>query len=98
MFYCKIMFSRVFIGSAFAPPLSYVSIEKGANGCNMFVLSSNNAISVFFLVVRERARRVEGGERAQCNMFILLVVNEASSPPQLQRLPNKCMRSDLIRF
>ena len=63
MFYCKIMFSRVFIGSAFAPPLSYVSIEKGANGCNMFVLSSNNAISVFFLVVRERAGRVERGER-----------------------------------
>ena len=92
------MFSRAFIGSAFAPPLSYVSIEKGANGCNMFVLSSNNAISVFFLVVRERAGRVEGGERGQCNMFILLVVNEASSPPQLQRLPNKCMRSDLIRF
>ena len=46
----------------------------------MFVLSSNNAISVFFLVVRERGGG-RGGEGAQCNMFILLVVNEASGPP-----------------
>ena len=35
-------------------------------------------------------------------MFILLVLNEPSlpAPPglQLQRLANKCMRSDLIRY
>ena len=43
----------------------------------MFILSSNNAISVFFLVVTERRGQRGGGVGAQCNMFILLAVNEA---------------------
>ena len=45
---------------------------------------------------------LQSGERESCNMFILLVLNEPSlpAPPglQLQRLANKCMRSDLIRY
>ena len=44
---------------------------------------------------------LQSGERESCNMFILLVLNEPSRPPpglQLQRLANKCMRSDLIRY
>ena len=51
----------------------------------MFIPSSNNAISVFFLVVTERQGQRGGGVGAQCNMFILLAVNEARTPPCVAR-------------
>ena len=62
----------------------------------MFMLSSDNMQYLYSFWL------LQSGERESCNMFILLVLNEPSlpAPPglQLQRLANKCMRSDLIRY